>query len=263
MDLRHKNILITGGAGGIGAAMARRFALAGAASIGIADRDLAAASNLAKELAAAHDVETFALHVDVTESDRIKEIVSDFERDAGPLDMMCSNAGAYQPAGAEPSDQSWDLCWAINVMSHVHVSRAVLPGMLARGRGYLLLTCSGAGLLANLDAPYMATKHAAVAYAEWLAICYRKRGLGVSALCPLGVRTPMVSRVGAQDPSAVAGVLAGGDLLEPEVVADCVVQGVAVERFLILPHEQVRERIILKATDRDQWIGSMQRQYGL
>lgn len=265
MHLRGKNILITGGAGGIGAAMARRFAAEGAAGIGIADLDAASADSFAASLSAgvSSPLSTWACQVDVGDADRLQAMVEGFERNIGPIDLMCSNAGVYQPATAEASVQSWETNWTINVMSHVHVARSVLPRMLRRRSGYFLVTCSGAGLLANRDAPYMVTKHAAVAFAEWLAIQHRLEGIGVSALCPLGVRTPMVSRALAQDAAAVAGVLAGGDLIEPERVADCVVAGLAAEEFLILPHAQVRERMVLKARDRDSWIHGMQRQYGL
>lgn len=265
MNLRGKNILITGGAGGIGAAMASRFVAEGAAGIGIADLDGDAAASFAATLSRGDrsGLNTWAYQVDVGDADRLQTMVEEFERDVGPIDLMCSNAGVYQTAGSKASDLNWEINWTINVMSHVRVARAVLPRLLRRRTGYLLMTCSGAGLLANMDAPYMVTKHAAVAFAEWLAIQYRLEGIGVSALCPLGVRTPMVSRAMQQDAAAVAGVIAGGDLIEPEQVADCVVEGLAAEEFLILPHAQVRERLMLKARDRDSWIRSMQWQYGI
>lgn len=263
MTANGKNVVVTGGASGIGAAIARRFAAAGAASIGIADLDLPAAQVFADRLASEIGIRTLALAVDVCRADAVGAMVSDFERALGPIDVMCSNAGVFQPLGALDTDRSWELNWNVNVMGNVHVARAVLPGMLQRGSGYLLLTCSGAGLLANMDAPYMVSKHAAVAYAEWLAIQYRGKGIGVSALCPLGVRTPLITRAIAQQTAALAGVLAGGDLIEPEAVAQCALEGLMAGTFLILPHEAVRERMMLKARDRDGWIASMQKQYGL
>ncbi len=258
-----KNVLITGGASGIGAALARRFAAEGAASIGIADLDLPAAQAFADSLASDGLHKTMALEVDVARAEAVGAMVSDFENGLGPIDVVCSNAGVFQPVGTADTDRSWELNWSVNVMGNVHVARAVLPGMLRRGSGHLLLTCSGAGLLANMDAPYMVSKHAAVAYAEWLAIQYRGKGIGVSALCPLGVRTPLITRAIEQKTAALAGVLAGGDLIEPEVVAQCAVEGLMAGKFLILPHEAVRDRMVSKALDRDAWIASMQRQYGL
>ena len=259
-----KNILITGAAGGIGAALARRFADEGAAGIGIADVDFEAALRLAANLRELHpQLAVRPYEVDVTKAEQLERLAREFESDFGSLDLLCSNAGVFQPNGASASTAAWETSWAANVMSNVHLTNAVLPGMLKRGAGYILITCSAAGLLANMDAPYMVTKHAALAYAEWLAIQYRLRGIGVSALCPLGVRTSMLTRIGAQAPDVVAGVLAGGELLEPQQVAQSVVEGLAAETFLILPHASVRERIIFKAHSRDEWIASMQRQYGI
>lgn len=265
MKIEGKNILITGAAGGIGAAMARRFAAEGASAIGIADLDGVAARDFAAVLRARGEpgLISWSREVDVGVPAAIEAMVEDFEIEVGPIHLMCSNAGVFQPLGADPSDRSWEANWTINVMSNVRVARAVVPRMLQRRGGYILITCSGAGLLANMDAPYMATKHAAVAFAEWLAIQYRGEGIGVSALCPLGVSTPMVTRALQQRSPAVAGVLAGGDLLAPEQVADCVMAGLAAEEFLILPHSKVRERVLLKAQDRDSWIQGMRQQYGL
>lgn len=263
MKLDRKNVLITGGASGIGAALARRCAAEGAASIGIADLDLSAARAFGDSLASDGPYRTMALEVDVARAETVDAMVSDFENKFGPIDVVFSNAGVFQPVGAADTDLSWELNWNINVMGNVHVARAVLPGMLRRGDGHLLLTCSGAGLLANLDAPYMVSKHAAVAYAEWLAIQYRGRGIGVSALCPLGVRTPLIARAIEHNTAALAGVLAGGELIEPETVAQCALDGLLDGTFLILPHESVRTRMMSKALDRDAWIASMQKQYGL
>lgn len=264
MKVRDKIILITGAAGGIGAAMAARFAAEGAAAIGIADVDLDAAKRFAGELARLHPgVNVRPYPVDVMVAAELERLAVDFERDVGPIDLLCSNAGIFQANGISPTAAAWEASWAANVMSNVHLTNAVVPGMLRRGGGYILITCSGAGLLANMDAAYMVTKHAAVAYAEWLAIQYRLRGIGVSALCPLGVRTSMLTRLSEQAPAVVAGVLAGGDLLTPAQVADSVVAGLAAETFLILPHLSVGERLRFKAGNRDEWIASMQRQYGI
>jgi NAD(P)-dependent dehydrogenase (short-subunit alcohol dehydrogenase family) len=264
MTPRGKHILITGAAGGIGAALARRFAAEGAASIGIADLDFDAARKLAADLPGLHPgVAARPYEVDVTKAEGLQRLAREFERDFGSIDLLCSNAGVFQANAAPAPAAAWEISWAANVMSNVHLTNAVLPGMLKRGAGYILVTCSAAGLLANMDAPYMVSKHAAVAYAEWLAIQYRVRGIGVSALCPLGVRTSMLTRLSERAPDVAAGVLAGGDLLEPEQIAESVVEGLAAETFLILPHVSVRERMVFKAESHDEWIASMQRQYGI
>lgn len=262
MDVRGKVILITGGARGIGAAIARRVAVEGAAAIGIADLDVAAAQAMAAELGG-QGAKTAHIRVDVSDEAQVHDMIQRTEEELGPIDLMCSNAGIYVARDGEPTDADWAKNWSINVMSNVYVARAIVPRMLARGKGYLLMTCSAAGLLANAEAPYMVSKHAAVAFAEWLAINYRSRGITVSALCPLGVRTDMLTRPMAEGNAAIAGVLAGGNVLEPEDVADAVMRGLAAERFLILPHEEVRERIVRKAQDRDAWITTMERQYSI
>ena len=262
--MRNKGMvaLITGGAGGIGAAIARRLAADGAAAIGIGDIDLAAAESMADQLNKS-GVRAFAARVDVGDAEQVRALIAGAEKTLGPIDLMCSNAGIFTASAEEASDQDWERSWRVNVMSNVYVAREIVPRMISRGGGYLMITCSAAGLLANRNAPYMATKHAAVAFAEWLAIQYRSRGLIVSALCPLGVQTSMLDRLMADDGVAAAGVLAGGEVLQPEQVAGAVIEGIAAQRFLILPHEAVRDRIVSKASDRDRWIGSMERQYGI
>src|SRR5262249_12119103 len=154
-----------------------------------------------------------------------------------PIDLFCSNAGIAVEGGVEVSDADWKRIWDVNVQAHVYAARAVLPGMVARGRGYLLQTASAAGLLTQLgSAPYSVTKHAAVALAEWLAITYAGAGIRVSCLCPQGVRTEMLR----QATGGIAEML-GATALEPEAVADAVVAGLAEEQFLILPHPEVAE----------------------
>ncbi len=262
MRIKGMVALITGGAGGIGAAIARRLAADGAAAIGIGDIDLAAAESMADQLNKS-GVRAFAARVDVGDAEQVRALIAGAEKTLGPIDLMCSNAGIFTASAGEASDLDWERSWRVNVMSNVYVAREIVPRMISRGGGYLMITCSAAGLLANRNAPYMATKHAAVAFAEWLAIQYRSRGLIVSALCPLGVQTSMLDRLMADDGVAAAGVLAGGEVLQPEQVARAVIEGIAAQRFLILPHEAVRDRIVSKASDRDRWIGSMERQYGI
>jgi NAD(P)-dependent dehydrogenase (short-subunit alcohol dehydrogenase family) len=197
-------VVITGAAGGIGGALARRFAAEGA-RLCVSDR-------VGTELPPG-----FAVRADVTVEDEVRELVAATERELGPIDLFCANAGIATGQGLSAGAAVWDEAWSVNVLSHVYAARAVLPGMLARGEGYLLHTCSAAGLLtAPGDAPYTATKHAAVAFAEWLAVMYGDAGIKVSALCPQGVRTRMLTDgLAAGDPSALA-VAAAGPILEPE-----------------------------------------------
>jgi NAD(P)-dependent dehydrogenase (short-subunit alcohol dehydrogenase family) len=247
MELAGKVVVITGAAGGIGGALARRFAAEGA-RLCVSDRE-------GTELPPG-----FAVRADVTVEDEVRELATAAERELGPIDLFCSNAGVATGQGLSASTAVWDAAWSVNVLSHVYAARAVLPGMLARGGGYLLHTCSAAGLLtAPGDAPYTATKHAAVAFAEWLAVMYGDAGIKVSALCPQGVRTPMLAEgLAAGDPSALA-VAAAGPLLEPEQVAEAVVAGLAAERFLILPHAEVAEYVRRKAADPDRWLAGVRR----
>lgn len=188
--------------------------------------------------------------------DLVERVLERFER----IDLFCSNAGVAAGRGLDATADDWQRAWSVNLLAHVHAARAVLPAMLARGEGYLLQTCSAAGLLTNPgDAPYTATKHAAVAFAEWLSVTYGDRGIRVSAICPQGVRTAMlVGGLEAGNPAALA-VAAAGELLEPEQVAGAVVEGLAAERFLILPHPQVAGYLRQKAADPDRWLAGVRR----
>jgi NAD(P)-dependent dehydrogenase (short-subunit alcohol dehydrogenase family) len=177
----------------------------------------------------------------------------------GPIDLFFSNAGVPGPAGGpEAPDDAWQQIWEVNVMAHVWAARALLPPMLERGEGYLVSTASAAGLLTQVGAlAYSVTKHAAVAVAEWLAITYGDRGVKVSCLCPQGVRTPMLDAA-LDDPIGAAPLLAEG-VLEPEDVAEAVVEAVREERFLILPHEAVSRHMALKAAEPERWLRGMRR----
>jgi NAD(P)-dependent dehydrogenase (short-subunit alcohol dehydrogenase family) len=247
MELSGKRVVITGAAGGIGAAMARRFHAEGAILV---LSDLKAPESLAAELGAT------AVSCDVSIETQVASLVEA----AGEIDLFCANAGIATGLGLDASDQAWERSWAVNVMAHVYSARAVLPGMLARGGGYLLHTCSAAGLLISLsDAPYNVTKHAAVAFAEWLTAMYGDRGIKVSALCPQGVRTPMLMEGLEKGERAALAVAAAGAILEPEEVAEIVVQGLAEERFLILPHPEVAKYQQHKAADPDRWLAGVRR----
>ena len=176
----------------------------------------------------------------------------------GPVDLYCSNAGIGTGAGIEGALADWQRVWEVNTLAHVLAARAVLPSMLARGRGHLLSTASAAGLLVNLgDASYTATKHAAVGFAEWLSVTYRHRGIGVSCLCPMGVDTDLLRR--ATEGVAGAVVAGAGEILSPEVVADHVVAALREERFLVLPHPEVAGFWSGMTADVDAWLVAMNR----
>ncbi|MEV4758340.1 SDR family oxidoreductase [Micromonospora sp. NPDC049559] len=254
MRLGGKVAVVTGGAGGIGAALARRFAAEGAEGVVVADLDEPAAARVAARIGPV----AVAVGVDAADEEQVRALVATAERRYGRIDLFCANAGITVGAGLSAPDADWRRAWEINVMAHVHAARAVLPGMLARGEGYLLQTCSAAGLLTAIgDAPYTVTKHAAVGLAEWLAITYRDRGIRVSALCPQGVRTPMLDDGLAAGHAGAVVTAASGPVLEPEQVAQAVVDGLADERFLILPHPEVAEYARTKAADPDRWLAGM------
>jgi NAD(P)-dependent dehydrogenase (short-subunit alcohol dehydrogenase family) len=250
MLLRDKVVVVTGGANGIGRALCRRFAAEGARAVIVADMDGAGAAQVAEEIGG------LAVPTDVSVETDIARLVERAIAAYGQIDLFCSNAGILgTPGGAEVPNDDWQRIWDVNVMAHIYAARGVLPGMLARGDGYLLTTASAAGLLTFVDgAAYAVTKHAAVAFAEWLAIAHGDAGIKVSCLCPQGVRTKMLlGEDGTQEHFLLEGAL------EPEAVAEAVVHGLAAERFLILPHPEVAEYFRHKADDYDRWLRGMRR----
>jgi len=253
MELQGKVAFVTGGAHGIGRALCERFAAEGARAVAVVDRDAAAAAAVAEGLGGVG----FARSADVgVEADVVAAIAATEER-FGPIDLLVCNAGIGTAAGIDAPNEVWQQIWDVNVMAHVYAVRAVLPGMLARGEGYVLTTASAAGLLTNIgDAPYSVTKHAAVALAEWLAITHGDDGLKVSCLCPQGVNTDLLREAAA---SSAGGVVLAQGVIEPEEVAEAVIAGLADERFLILPHPEVLDHLQRKAGDPDRWIGGMRK----
>ena len=248
MELTDKVIVITGAASGIGEAMARRFAAESPASLVLADLDREGVETVAAEL----DAQAHTL--DVADESANLDLIEHVETSLGPIDLFCANAG-YARVGDEQDDADvWDRMWQVNLMSHVHAAKALIPGWVARGQGYFLSTASAAGLLTNLKAAqYSVTKHAAVAFAEWMAITYGDRGVRVSCLCPQFVDTPLLA--GAEEFKAL-----GGDrVLSPSDVADAVVSGISAERFLILPHPEVEQFFQNKANDYDRWLAGMRK----
>jgi NAD(P)-dependent dehydrogenase (short-subunit alcohol dehydrogenase family) len=259
MELRGKVVVITGAARGIGAALARRFAAEGAAGIVVADLDGDDATRLAAELTT-DTTRAIAATTDVSIEAEVQDLVRLAEAELGPIDVFCSNAGMATGLGLGAPDEWWNAAWQVNVLAHVYAARAVVPGMVERGGGYLVQTASAAGLLIQPgDAPYSVTKHAAVAFGEWLSLTYGDQGIKVSVVCPQGVRTDLLmTGLEAGLPAARAVALAG-KLLEPEDVADSVVEGMADERFLILPHPEVAEFIRRKADDPGRWLAGVRR----
>jgi NAD(P)-dependent dehydrogenase (short-subunit alcohol dehydrogenase family) len=253
MELTGKHVVITGGGGGIGGALSRRLAEEGTRAVVVADRDLARAE------AVAADFGGLAVQFDASQESSVKALIEQASAANGLIDIFISNAGVPGGMGGpETSDELWQEAWNVNVMAHVWAARALLPQMLERGEGYLINTASAAGLLTQVSSlVYSVTKHAAVSLAEWMAIEYGEAGVRVSCICPQGVRTPMLE-LAMHEPAGAAALKAGG-VIEPEDVAEAVVQGIGDERLLILPHEEVARFMALKGAKPDRWIAGMQR----
>lgn len=247
MDIRDKIVVVTGAASGIGRALARRFAQAGAKCVVCADLNGEGVSATAKEIGGV------AFTTDVAKEADIQTLIETVEKEQGPIDLFFSNAGIGYGGGAEVSNERWQRIWDINVMAHVWAARHLVPRMAARGGGYLLSTASAAGLLSQIgSAPYAVTKHAAVGLAEWLAITHGDQGIKVSVLCPQAVRTAMT----AGNPDGVASI---DGMIEPEAVAEACMRAIEVEEFLILPHPEVIEYMRNKTANYGRWIGGMRK----
>lgn len=254
MELQGKVAVVTGAGSGIGAALARRFAAEGAAAVVVSDRDGTAADRVAAEIGCTADT------TDVIDEAAVAALVARTLEHHGRIDLFCSNAGVFAGGGVEVDTDTWQRVFAVNVLSHVYAARAVLPSMVERGSGYLLNVASAAGLLTTPgDAPYTVTKHGAVAFAEWLSVTYGDRGIKVSAVCPLGVATPLLLDPLEEGRSAASVVAASGAVLSPEEVAASVVEGLADERFLILPHPEVGTYWAQKAAEPDRWLAGVRK----
>jgi NAD(P)-dependent dehydrogenase (short-subunit alcohol dehydrogenase family) len=242
--LKDKIVVVTGGGSGIGRALCVRFAAESAKAIVVADVNGEAAGEVARAVGGTARRADVAREMDVT------DLVARVLKQHGQIDLFCSNAGIAVDGDEQTPTSEWERCWDVNVMAHVYAARAVLPGMLARGQGYLLQTVSAAGLLTHIQsATYAVTKHASLAFAEWLSMAYGDRGITVSALCPQGVRTDMLRRAASGGRTFLLD-----SALEPEQVADAVVKGLADDCFLILPHPEVAEYFRRKAGDYDRWL---------
>jgi len=245
--------VVTGGANGIGRALAERFAAEGARAVVVADLDEAGAHGVAAALARESGTAALGVGLDVGDETAVRDLVDRVTREYGPIDIWCSNAGLV--AGRDLGDDAdWERSWRVHVLAHLYAARAVLPGMVERGRGHLLATASAAGLITEVNAaPYSVTKHGTVALAEWLAIRYGDTGVTFSCLCPMGVRTRILDHVDADSLTVADGVL------EPSDVAESVIEALAEGRFLILPHPQVAMFEQRRAGDRDRWLAGMRR----
>jgi NAD(P)-dependent dehydrogenase (short-subunit alcohol dehydrogenase family) len=259
MELAGRVAVVTGAASGIGRALAERFAAEGAAGVAVADLDGGGAATVAAGIGE----RALGAACDVTDAGQVAELLQRVESAFGPVDLFCANAGVGGGPGLDATPEQWDLAFAVNIRAHVLAAQLLVPRWLERGGGYFLSTASAAGLLTQIgSAPYSVTKHAAVGFAEWLAVTYGDRGVKVSCLCPMGVATPMLEGGLADDGLgrvAARTVAAAGDVLAPEDVAEAVVAGLRDERFLVLPHPEVLEFWRRKSADYDRWLAGMRR----
>lgn len=249
MDIRDKVAIVTGGASGIGRSIAQRFAADGARAVVVADL------NLERAQAVAAEINGLAVRCDVSQEADIQALVATTRERFGRVDAYISNAGILgRMGGLDLEDPLWEAMWHIHGMAHVWAARAVVPEMVARGEGFFLVTASAAGLLTIVEsAPYAVTKHAAVAFAEWLRIAYGRKGVQVACLCPQSVRTDMVTGDG--------GSASHDGILAPEVVAQEVVTTMDNGKFLVLPHPEVAQYFRNKGQDYERWLGGMQKMY--
>lgn len=250
MKLKDKIVLVTGGANGIGKALCERFAAEGAEKIFVADIEFENAEKVAES------VNGKAFKLDVSDEENCKAIVTEILDETGRIDFVASNAGIGGGEGSlEVENEVWQKVYEVNVLSHIFLARAVIPKMIENGFGGFMITASAAGLLTHpLSAPYTATKHAAVALAESLAIEYGGKGIYVSCLCPQGVRTRLI-----ENPEYGNNRFLLPDSITAEECADVVVKTLDAENFLILPHAEVGEFIIKKAENRDRWLHSLRK----
>jgi len=250
MKIKDKVVVVTGGASGIGRGLCYRFAAEGPKGIVVSDYNGAGAARVAKEIGG------IGVTADVGKEAEIKKLVEISTQHYGPIDLFCSNAGIPADGGAEAPDELWQRCWDIHVMAHVYAARAVLPSMIERGGGYLLQTGSAGGLLTTLSqAPYAVTKHASVAFAEWLSITHAHQGIKVSCLCPFGVISGMLP----EDAEGVGKIILR-TAITPEQCADYVVAALEKEEFFVLPHPEIWDYFKARANNHERWLRHMRRE---
>ncbi|MCX2970396.1 SDR family oxidoreductase [Streptomyces sp. TRM70308] len=238
---RDEAVVVTGAGSGIGAALARSYAARGARVV-VNDLDADRAGQVAEEIGGIP-----------LPGDASAIVPAALDALGGTVDVFCANAGIAPPGGPEAEEPVWEAAWDVNVMAHVRAARALVPHWLERGRGRFVATVSAAGLLTMVgSAPYSVSKHAALAFAEWLSVTYRHRGIDVHAICPQGVRTDMLRSSGAAGELVLTPTA-----IEPEQVADALHAAVDAGRFLVLPHPEVAGYSAARATDPDRWLGAM------
>jgi NAD(P)-dependent dehydrogenase (short-subunit alcohol dehydrogenase family) len=250
MKIKDKNIVITGGASGIGKAMAESFSHHKANSIVVVDINESLLNETRK------DIDAIPIVADISNENEILRIIDIAKERVGNIDIFCSNAGiGGAPGLINTSQEDWQTIWQVNVMSHIYAAKHLIPSMIKQGGGYLVNTASAAGLLTQIgSAGYSVTKSAAISFAEWLKITYGERGIGVSCLCPQGVSTSMVNDA----PKVIKDIVSIDGILEPSVVAEDVIKAIENDVFLITPHKQVMDYIKMKSTQPDTWISAMQ-----
>ncbi|MFE5284893.1 SDR family oxidoreductase [Nocardia sp. NPDC056611] len=262
MQINGAVAIVTGAAGGIGAAIAQRLLDHGACVL-LTDRDGDRLANTVRELAEKYPGAVSGRSADAALEADLRELIDTATAEFGPVDMFFANAGVGGGSGLDAIEAEWIQALEVNVLAHVRAARQLIPEWLERGSGYFFSTASAAGLLTQLgSATYTVTKHGAVAFAEWLAVTYGDRGIRVSCLCPMGVNTNLLTGSDSDDAdrrTAMRAVTEAGTVLEPEDVADRVIEAVKSEQFLVLPHEEVREMLRYKTSNHDRWIEGMQR----
>ena len=258
MDIEGKVAVVTGGGSGIGRALSKGLAAAGARVV-VGDLNEAGAAETAKQIGAT----AAAAHADASTSEGIATLIAVAENEFGPVDIYVANAGIIGVSGLG-SDEDWDRILGVNLRAHIRAAEQLVPGWQARGSGYFVSVASAAGLLSQLGAAgYAVTKHAAVGFAEWLAITYGDDGVGVSCVCPLGVDTPLLDAVrGSSDRDSrvsAQSIVQSGSVISADDVAVATIDAVQNDRFLVLPHAGVLDMYRGKGTDYDRWISGMRR----
>ncbi len=250
MEIKDKIIVVTGAGSGIGKALVEKFIAEGAKTVVGVDINADTAKKTAAELGCV------AMSADVAKENDVRRVIEDTENTIGPIDLFCSNGGVAAGASEQSANDEWELCWNVNVMSHVYAARYLVPRMLERGHGYFLNTAAAAGLLNQIGgAAYGVTKHAAVGFSEWMALTYAHQGIKLYLLCPQAVRTAMTADANDQGTKAASG----DGMMEPAQLADIVVEHLQREDFLILTHEEVKTYMQRKTADYNRWISGMNR----
>jgi NAD(P)-dependent dehydrogenase (short-subunit alcohol dehydrogenase family) len=261
MDVQDKTVVVTGGGAGIGRAMAQAFAAAGARVV-VGDIDAAAAEQTAAHIRG-DGGQAVGTAADAGSDDGIAALIASGADAFGPVDVYVANAGVIGPMGLG-TPEGWQTTLHVNLLAHIRAATLLIPQWQERGGGHFVSVASAAGLLTQLGgAAYAVTKHAAIGFAEWLAITYGDRGIGVTCVCPMGVNTPLLDGVRAvTDPAAAVAagsILGAGAVIEPEIVADMTIAGVREGGFLVLPHPEVLQMYRQKGADYDRWIAGMRR----